>query len=258
VPFFHHYGCKENPFLECPQLESLDIQTDELSVLTDESFSPLKNLKRFSIHHNERISPRAMDHLSSLTSLMPMDIRKGAVQCVDDTALSHLQNLRELCVGTSSLNIISDRGLRQMSYLTFLDICDCGCRGGITDHAFQHMKHLKELNMCDCKQTGLSNHMFSHLSNLSKLKMDGCTQSTITDHAFAHLSNLKRLSLVQCTQITSDALRHVPHLEVLACEIGEDTKAWNTPKLQLTTDEICCREEDDEEVKNCLPNNFLE
>lgn len=235
VSFSNPFRATKNVFSKCQQLESLDLVMDTLSSVTGTSFSPLQALKRFSLYRNQRMSPRAIDHLSSLTSLMPLDCRIDSLECIDDTTLSHLQELLELCIGTN----ISDRGLRHLSCLTFLDICDG--RPDITDQALKHMKRLKVLNMCNCRQTSLSDRMFSYLSNLSILKMDGCNQSTITDHAFVYLSQLRWLSVRDCNQLSSDALRHVSRVDVLALNDRQWIKSSTLPRLQTISGFPCRR-----------------
>jgi hypothetical protein len=206
-----YFGATSDVFSLCSQLTTLEIESDRLSTITDQSFSSLQCLQCFAINVNEKITPRAMDYLSSLRSFEALRVGQNGPSCMDDKALSYLSNLETVSI--VGLHHITDSGLCHLSRVRSLDMRGC-YQDTITDNGFKNMKELRELNMYNCTQTTLSDQMFAHLSKLTRLQMEHCDQTTITDNAFTHLPKLQVLECCFCSQLTVNAKVHLHQLEV--------------------------------------------
>jgi Leucine-rich repeat (LRR) protein len=168
-------------------------------------------------------SYKLMQHITHLTGLKYLSLRKGSVS---DADLQHIKNLRSL----EYLDLpdrITDAGLVHVAGLPSLKGLYIGCMGGsgksrVTDRGLLHISRISSLEELYLRGEYMSDKGLEHLIKLSRLKYLALYGSGFTNAGCVHIkemSSLKILSFHQNLCRISDAgLVHIgqmPRLEFL-------------------------------------------
>ena len=215
----------------------IDLNMSECVQITSDAFIHLVSLKKLNINRCRQITD---DIFLNFRFDKLIELKAHYCDKLTDNIFASLPRLKTLVISYCGVGI-TDNGIRQLLYLTKLDIssndrltdnainklvnlkylCVSGCPN-ITDDAFINLRNLTHLDISYCNW--LTNDSIKHLVKLTKLNMSGC--DNITDDAFESLTNLIYLNISDCTFLTNKSIAHLVNLNKLEM-YGMGDKKYN-------------------------------
>jgi Leucine-rich repeat (LRR) protein len=203
-------------------------------------------------------SYKLMQHITHLTGLKYLSLRKNSVS---DTDLQYITSLRSL----EYLDLpdrITDAGLVHVAGLPSLKGLYIGCMGGsgksqITDRGLLHISGMSSLEELYLRGEYMSDKGLEHLINLPKLKYLALYGSGFTDAGCVHIKEMPSLRILtfheNLCRISDAGLVHIaqmPKLEILCLHgmknitdagIAYLTKMSSLHKLNIASSQVTDR-----------------
>ncbi|XP_057335576.1 toll-like receptor Tollo [Microplitis mediator] len=178
-----------------PNLESLDLSDNDMSVLPDNSFVALKKLKALMLQDNK--IRHVGDHaLAGLGQLMKLNISSNRLVALPPELFSDTADLLELVLSNNSLSVIAPGLLDNLTKLKNLDLSS----NELTSHwvnrdTFTRLRELLFLDLSFNALTKIDSSVFKGLVSLQILKLEHNNIDILVDGCFSALQNLQSLTL---------------------------------------------------------------
>ena len=203
-----------------PELELVDLSSNQLVSIPDRSFSSQRRLRELRMENN-KISSLTPRTFSGLSRLEVLNLGHNMVDKLSDSVFKSLKHLKELNIRQNRISEISDSAFIGLSELTVLDLSD-NLLETVPSEALNQLENLAELNIGKNNIRILPDSSFSQLFKLSILDLSGNKIEKIHEKAFSDLSSLNNLILNdnELYQIPSHTFKVFDKLEIL--DIGQN------------------------------------
>jgi hypothetical protein len=168
---------------ELSHLETLDLESDEISDLGVEQLKRLRNLKDLNIAET-RITDAALAHLVRLRHLEKLDL---SLDRITDNGLERLKGLVNLKELNLCHTLVTDRGLVHLRDLSKLEELCLGNCGGISDAGLVNLKELKRLRVLILDGSQVTDAGLLHLEGLANLTYLGLMETQVTGSGIRRL-----------------------------------------------------------------------
>ena len=191
---YNNFHSVDASFKFYPELELVDLSSNQLVSIPDRSFSSQRRLVELRLEHNKisGLGPRTFSGLGRLEVL-----RLGhnlLDQLGPARVFRPLKQLRELGLGQNRIRQISGAAFSGLTHLTILDLSD-NLLEAVPGEALAALPSLAELNLSQNNIRVLADSSFSGLLQLSTLDMSGNKLERVHEKAFTQLQALAELNL---------------------------------------------------------------
>lgn len=137
-----------------------------------------------------------------------------------DEAFSMLDRLPNVTVVNTHGASITDVGIAPIACLTRLNCLRLNNANNVTNRGIKNLSSLTELNLLDLSGTGITDQGLSDLRTLDQLEILGLDNTRVSDRGIMELRGLKRLRLLklQGTKVTSKGVTLLQN-EIPNCQI---------------------------------------
>merc|ERR1711936_815299 len=206
---YNNFHSVDASFNFYPELELVDLSSNELVSIPARSFSSQRKLKELRMETN-KISQLGEKTFSGLGRLEVLNLAHNLIERLDNRVFRPLRKLKELNLRENRLSEIEDRALTGLSQVRVLDL---------SDNLLQTVPtaSLAELRLGRNNIKVVKDNSFSGLARLSLLHLGGNKIEKIHEKAFSQLRSLHQLSLSdnQLYQVPSHAFHSFDKLEIL-------------------------------------------
>jgi WD40 repeat protein/Leucine-rich repeat (LRR) protein len=242
---------------DLPQLETLTINSAQITDGGLAQLEPLKQLRSLHIGSQIKLTEAGLAHIKGLTKLQTLTLSSN--KSITDGGLAHLAGLRELesldlsftpIKGPGLVNLkemtrlrklnlfstsVQDDGLSVLESLPRLEELNLG-QTSVTGRGLAHMKNLAQLETLALNWAHLSDVSLANLEGLNRLKTLNLLHTKITDAGLPHLQGLKELRelFLTGTKITDAGLVYLRGLNQLQGLHLNGTKIGDTGLSKLT------------------------
>lgn len=190
-----------------PETDILNINSNYIEVLQNNTFENLTNLLELDLSHNRliRIESNAFIGLGKLTRLSLEDNRLNYTkESWDTTVFNPLQSLLFLNVKHQEvLNILPGKMIRKLHHLQHLEADLISSTEGLAfGKEFSLLIHLTLLKAGTCKLEMVNNNTFIHLPYLEIIHLSGCTISQFGKGCI--FCNLKKFNYLDISKVVCD------------------------------------------------------
>ena len=203
-----------------PELELVDLSSNELVSIPDRSFSSQRRLVelRMDSNHISELSERTW---SGLSRLQVLSLGHNLLDKLANRVFRPAKHLKELNLGQNRISEIEDDAFEGLSELTVLDLSDNQLET-VPSEALRHLTNLAELRLGQNNLRVIPDSSFSSLIKLSSLDVSGNKIERVHQKAFSGLKDLQSLNLRdnELYQVPSHAFHHFNKLQSL--DIGQN------------------------------------
>ena len=217
---YNNFHSVDASFNFYPELELVDLSSNELVSIPARSFSSQRKLKELRMESN-KISQLGEKTFSGLGKLEVLNLAHNLIEKLVNKVFRPLRKLKELDLRENRLSEIEDRALIGLSQVRVLDLSD-NLLETIPTTALSHLENLAEVKLGRNNIKMVVDNSFSGLSRLSLLDLSGNKIERIHEKAFSQLKSLNQLDLKdnQLYQVPSHAFHAFDKLEIL--DIGQN------------------------------------
>jgi len=217
---YNNFHSVDASFNFYPELELVDLSSNELVSIPARSFSSQRKLKELRIESN-KISQLGEKTFSGLGKLEVLNLAHNLIEKLVNKVFRPLRKLKELDLRQNRLSEIEDRALIGLSQVRVLDLSD-NLLETVPTTALSHLENLAEIKLGRNNIKMVVDNSFSGLSRLSLLDLSGNKIERIHEKAFSQLRSLNQLDLNdnQLYQVPSHAFDSFDKLEIL--DIGQN------------------------------------
>jgi hypothetical protein len=172
-------------------------------------YAPIQNLKLVKSMElsNAGLGDEFMEYLTGLTQLESLTVVQTSITDVGIERLSHLRNLRKLCLYIDSS--ITDRGIRYLGRLTNLEkltIRDCPKVSGAGLMGLRRMTNLRDLDLGWCRIADEGVKALGTLPRLEILVLEG---NAVSDESLKYIRAMPKLEgvAIRSTEVTIAGIR---------------------------------------------------
>ena len=212
---YNNFHSVDASFNFYPELELVDLSSNELVSIPARSFSSQRKLKELRMETN-KISQLGEKTFSGLGRLEVLNLAHNLIERLDNRVFRPLRKLKELNLRENRLSEIEDRALTGLSQVRVLDLSD-NLLQTVPTAALAQLDSLAELRLGRNNIKVVKDNSFSGLARLSLLHLGGNKIEKIHEKAFSQLRSLHQLSLSdnQLYQVPSHAFHSFDKLEIL-------------------------------------------
>merc|ERR1711936_1461482 len=212
---YNNFHSVDASFNFYPELELVDLSSNELVSIPARSFSSQRKLKELRMETN-KISQLGEKTFSGLGRLEVLNLAHNLIEKLDNRVFRPLRKLKELNLRENRLSEIEDRALTGLSQVRVLDLSD-NLLQTVPTAALAQLDSLAELRLGRNNIKVVKDNSFSGLARLSLLHLGGNKIEKIHEKAFSQLRSLHQLSLSdnQLYQFPSHAFHSFDKLEIL-------------------------------------------
>ncbi|XP_070550173.1 toll-like receptor 13 [Ptychodera flava] len=219
-------------WLHGTELEDLNLSRNNLTILPENAFIGLNNLKYLHLYDSKvrTLSPNAFYSLTNLTALR---LGYNQISDIEDVkaALKNLKSLKYLDLGNNNLTEISPFAFEGVPKLEKLVLTKNQILS-IHQDSFQGLSNINELDLTRNYILHIPNSTFSALPSLRilKLRNNALLLLDVINGPFRHLNNLTELSISYSMPVVQN-LNYVSTITEL--EIGNDYHLpWVIPEVE--------------------------
>ncbi|XP_066586541.1 toll-like receptor Tollo [Prorops nasuta] len=178
-----------------PNLQILDLSSNDLSALPDRTFAGLGSLGVLKLQENTIAA--VGDHaLAGLTSLRSLNMSSNRLVALPPELFARTKELRELILSNNSLSVLAPGLLDALVELQSLDLNSNELTSRwVNRDTFSRLVRLVILDLSFNGLTRIDAHVFKGLYSLQVLKLEHNSIETLIDGCFASLTNLHSLTL---------------------------------------------------------------
>ena len=226
----------ETIFCQLEELQTLDLSSNQIKRLKDETFIDLKSLVKLEISQNniESISAKTFFGLENLNYL---DLSQNNLTDLTELSKNDLNQLTTMNLSDNKLENISKNAFQNYTQLQSLVLS--GNKLGKISNIFYKLQELERLYLSRNNITNIEDEAFIDLKNLKNLLLSQNKLEKISTNLFAGLVNLEWLNLSQnnLTELTESSLNTLVKLNTLDLRGNKivsisETSLTNLIKLQ--------------------------
>ncbi|XP_076246618.1 toll-like receptor Tollo [Calliopsis andreniformis] len=178
-----------------PNLEILDLSSNDLSALTDSALGNLRSLKVLKLQDN--VINAVGDHaLADLNMLRSLNMSSNKLVALPPELFAKTTELRELTLSNNSLTVLAPGLLDNLDELEVLDLSSNKLTNRwVNRNTFSRLVRLVLLDLSFNSLTRIDAHVFKGLYSLQILRLEHNEIETLTDGCFGSLTNLHSLTL---------------------------------------------------------------
>jgi len=217
---YNNFHSVDASFNFYPELELVDLSSNELVSIPPRSFSSQRKLKELRMETN-KISQVGEKTFSGLGRLEVLNLGHNLIDKLGNRAFRPLRKLKELNLRQNRLSEIEDRALVGLSQVRVLDLSD-NLLETLPTRALSQLDSLAELRLARNNIKMVADNSFAGLAKLALLDLSGNKIEKIHEKAFTELTDLQDLNLKdnQLYQVPSHAFKSFAKLEIL--NIGQN------------------------------------
>lgn len=185
----------EDSFDALDRLKDLHLNHNNISVLQNDTFRSLKSLKALYLNANS-LQSLTGELFKQLQNLEILELSQNKISYIDEKAFIGLKKLKKLLLHENELSVIPSTSFQ---YISSLDKLDLGLNSfkNIPENSFAFLNELQELSLDSCGIQIISNGAFKWLNSLNILHMDNNELSEIPTKAFFDVTKLQELHIGQ-------------------------------------------------------------
>lgn len=183
-----------------PHVTILNLSNNQIAVISDDTFTALRDLKKLDLSDNKLIGPLPKDLFKNNNDLEVLSLsgNKELGDFVQDTGfLEHHSAMQRLLVAGCGLTRLTAGQLSGMDDLNELNVSNNAIRE-LDDSTFASLKRLNTLDLSNNRLQSLSVQLFAGNADLIKLRLNGNPLKYLTHYAFSHTPLLKYLDASNC------------------------------------------------------------
>ena len=217
---YNNFHSVDASFNFYPELELVDLSSNELVSIPPRSFSSQRKLKELRMETN-KISQVGEKTFSGLGRLEVLNLGHNLIDKLVNRAFRPLRKLKELNLRENRVSEIEERALIGLSQVRVLDLSD-NLLETLPTRALSNLDNLAELRLARNNIRMVADNSFAGLAKLALLDLSGNKIEKIHEKAFTELTNLQELNLNdnQLYQVPSHAFKSFAKLEIL--NIGQN------------------------------------
>ena len=212
---YNNFHSVDASFNFYPELELVDLSSNELVSIPARSFSSQRKLKELRMETN-KISQLGEKTFSGLGRLEVLNLAHNLIDKLVNRAFRPLRKLKELNLRSNRVRELEDRALLGLSQVRVLELSE-NLLESVPSRALSHLEKLAELRLGRNNIKVVADNSFSGLASLALLDLSGNKIEKIHEKAFTELTNLQELRLNdnQLYQVPSHAFNSFAKLEIL-------------------------------------------
>lgn len=176
-------------------LETLDMSTNDISLMPDNGLSSLRSLQKLYIQDNS-LSSLADRALVGLVSLQILNASSNLLVALPPELFQSSRDIKEIYLQNNSISVLAPGLLEGLDQLLVLDISSNELTNNCVNRdTFSGLVRLVVLNLAHNHITRIDSHVFQDLYSLQILNLEENGVEVITESAFSSLSNLHALTL---------------------------------------------------------------
>jgi len=217
---YNNFHSVDASFNFYPDLELVDLSSNQLVSIPDRSFSSQRRLKELRIENN-KISSLNEKTFTGLSKLQVLNLGHNLIDKLSNRVLKPLKHVKEIIIKQNRISEIESEAFIGLTELTVLDLSD-NLLESVPSEAFKHLENLAELNLGKNNFRVLPDSSFSQLLKMSSLDLSGNKIERIHEKAFLQLKSLNELNLNdnELYQVPSHTFKTFDKLEIL--HIGQN------------------------------------
>merc|ERR1712012_549406 len=217
---YNHFHSVDASFNFYPELELVDLSSNQLVSIPDRSFSSQRRLKELRMQLN-KISELTEKTWSGLSRLEVLDLGHNLIDKLSSKVFKPLKHLKTLNLNQNRISEIDSEAFAGLSELIVLDLSDNSLEI-VPTQALDNLVNLAELNLGQNNIKIVPDSSFSPLIKLSSLQLSGNKIERVHEKAFSGLQDLTSLNIRdnQLFRIPSHAFSQFTKLQSL--DIGQN------------------------------------
>merc|ERR1712012_355467 len=217
---YNHFHSVDASFNFYPELELVDLSSNQLVSIPDRSFSSQRRLKELRMQLN-KISELTEKTWSGLSRLEVLGLGHNLIDKLSSKVFKPLKHLKELRMQLNRISEIDSEAFAGLSELIVLDLSDNSLEI-VPTQALDNLVNLAELNLGQNNIKIVPDSSFSPLIKLSSLQLSGNKIERVHEKAFSGLQDLTSLNIRdnQLFRIPSHSFSQFTKLQSL--DIGQN------------------------------------
>ena len=212
---YNNFHSVDASFNFYPELELVDLSSNQLVSIPARSFSSQRKLKELRMETN-KISQLGEKTFSGLGRLEVLNLAHNLIDKLGNRVFRPLRRLKELNLRSNRVSELEDRALAGLSQVRVLELSD-NLLVTVPTTPLSPLDKLAELRLARNNIKVVADNSFAGLANLAVLDLSGNKIEKIHEKAFTELTNLQELNLSdnQLYQVPSHAFKSFAKLESL-------------------------------------------
>lgn len=232
---------------EFVNLEKLVLHTIQLTYLSADAVSGMRNLKRLEILDNPGYTSFPTPAIIKLSNIEHVSFVKNGLTQFPSLGSAFLLNTKfiELDLSHNNINILQNNCFESLEdKLEYLGLHNNNLKGdNLGPLANAHWTKLEQLilDRNPLGQNGIPSNLFKNMPNLANLNLQEAQLTRIKQNDFEGLTNLQFLHLThnQITQIDAGAFQNTPNLKRLYFDLaGQDSNLDFSPQTALGLEKL--------------------
>ncbi|KAF8790032.1 Insulin-like growth factor-binding protein like [Argiope bruennichi] len=197
-------------------ITSLNLQNNQIALLTEYAFGGLENTLEELILINNKLKQFPLNALRRLRNLKTLRLVWNEIEDIPDDGFTRFTSLQRVDLSSNKIKMLDERSFVTMPRLTSLSLY-MNRLTTLNDTVFVYLRELESLDVSHNSLTSLAGRAFSHVKKLRTIDLSFNHLHSISSGAFHNLTHLREIFLTNniIKKITNDTFFNTSQISVL-------------------------------------------